>query len=100
MNSGIKAKGSLGRNQRRYRSPNRLSDGHTGVFRHPGVAVVQTGCTTSDRRTFAPSEEGSALSITSSSKSDMKAIAFIQASFVASILIWTTRGESRLSRRA
>ena len=105
MNSGIKSKGSHGRNQRRYRSPNRLSDGHTGVLRHPGVAVIPrlfeyTGGTTSDRRTFAPSEEGSALSITNSSKVDMNAIAFIQASVVASILIWRTRGGSRPSRKA
>ena len=61
--SGIKSKCSLGRNQRRYRSPNRLSDGHSGVYCLPGVAEVPrwfawTGCTTSDCKTFTPNEEG------------------------------------------
>ena len=92
MNTGIKSKFSLGRNQRRYRSPNRLSDGHAGVFHFPGVAMVfvlfaWTGRTTSDRKAFTPSEEGCALSITNSSNFDMQANAFVQASFVASIPI-------------
>jgi hypothetical protein len=150
MISGIKSKCSLGRNQRRYRSPNRLSDGHThckqsargqccfgdeqrfttqtsgetgrttgcatrgtgvghqnrvktargtwpllavtGGFHPPRVAVIAiwfiwTGCTTSDCKTFTPSEEGCALSITNSSKFVMKANACIHALGVASILI-------------
>ena len=40
-------------------------------------------------KAFTPNEEGCALSITSSSKFDMTANAFIQARFVASILIWS-----------
>jgi hypothetical protein len=105
MNSGIKSKCSFGRNQRRYRSPSRLSDGHSGAFRPPRVALVPilaawAGCTTSDCKTFAPSEEGRAFSITNSSKVGMKANASIQASLVASILRWRICGESRLSRKA
>lgn len=104
-NSGSKSKCSLDRNQRRYRSPSRLSDGHIGVFRPPGGVVVPillawTGCTTRDRKTFAPSEEGRAFSITNSSKLDMNDNAFIQASLVASIPICRIRGASRLSCKA
>src|SRR5258706_2732263 len=91
MNSGIKSKCSLGRNQRRYRRPNRSRNGHIGVFHAPGVTVevtlfAWTGCTTSDRKTLTPSEEGCAFSITNSSKFDMKVNAFVKVSSVASIL--------------
>ena len=37
---GIKSKCSLVRNQRRYRGPTRLIDGHTGVSSRPGVAQI------------------------------------------------------------
>ena len=105
MNSGIKSKFSFGRNQRRYRRPSRLSDGHSGAFRPPGAAVVPLlvawlGCTTSACKTFALSEEGRSFIITNSSKPDMNANASIQASLVASILRWRIRGESRFCRKA
>ena len=105
MNTGIKSNCSLGRNQRRYRRPNRLSDGHAGAFHPPRVAVAPTlfaciGRTTSDRKAFTPSEDGRALSITNSCKFDMEANAFLQASFMASILIWRTCGASRPSCNA
>ena len=99
MNTGIKSNCSLDRNQRRYRSPNRLSDGHSGVFHSPVVEVVP-GSTTSDCNASTPSEEGCALVITNSSKFDMEANAFVQAEFVASIVICRIRGPSRPSCRA
>ena len=64
------------------------------------ILFAWIGFTMSACKAFTPSEEGHALSITSSSKFDMKVNAFIQAWLVASIPIWRIHGESWLSHKA